>query len=141
MSNYKDRIFLHLLEETEDVQMAKRVLQSPLELSSEIIKSLFENRLDAKKEDLDKIKKFAAEMARAESLANDYPLARYTPSIFAFTQHFHRSFEARQGKVLEELMKLVLRNYIDCEIVPDKIKERKEILTKAFGKEIEKKEI
>ncbi|MCU0392582.1 MAG: hypothetical protein MUE81_15830, partial [Thermoflexibacter sp.] len=44
-----------------------------------------------------------------------------------------------QGKVLEELMKLVLRNYIGCEVVPDKIKERKEILTKAFGKEIEKK--
>jgi hypothetical protein len=133
MSKYQERIFLHLLDNTSEVELAKRILKSPLGLAADIIYALFEDRLVSKKDELDKIKMFAAGISRSEKLGSNYSLAKYYPYMFSFQQFFHSSFRARQGKVLEEMIKNILENYTDCNEVPKKVDRMREILRESFA--------
>ena len=133
MSKYQERIFLHLLDNTNEVELAKRILKSPLGLATDIIYALFEDRLVSKKDELDKIKMFAAGISRSEKLGSNYSLAKYYPYMFSFQQFFHSSFRARQGKVLEEMIKNILENYTDCNEVPKKVDRMQEILRQSFA--------
>jgi len=133
MSKYQERIFLHLLDNTSEVELAKRILKSPLGLAADIIYALFEDRLVSKKDELDKIKMFAAGISRSEKLGSNYSLAKYYPYMFSFQQFFHSSFRARQGKVLEEMIKNILENYTDCNEVPKKVDRMQEILRESFA--------
>lgn len=133
MSKYQERIFLHLLDNTNEVELAKRILKSPLGLAADIIYALFEDRLVSKKDELDKIKMFAAGISRSEKLGSNYSLAKYYPYMFSFQQFFHSSFRARQGKVLEEMIKNILENYTDCNEVPKKVDRMREILRESFA--------
>jgi hypothetical protein len=133
MSKYQERIFLHLLDNTKEVELTKRILKSPLGLATDIIYALFDNKLVSKKDELDKIKMFAAGISRAERLGCDYSLAKYYPYMFSFQQFFHSSFRARQGKVLEEMIKNILENYTNCNEVPRKVDRMQEILSQSFA--------
>ena len=128
---YPDRIFLHLIDSSEDIELVKNILESPLGLASKIIEQLFEERLEEFKDDLDKIKQFVAGIARAQTLSSSYALASYYPSMFAFHQHIHSSFRARQGKVLEKMIENILRQYGQCE-VPTQKNEKLSILREIF---------
>ena len=128
---YPNRIFLHLIDSSEEIELVKNILESPLGLASKIIEQLFEERLEEFKDDLDKIKQFVAGIARAQTLSSSYALASYYPSMFAFHQHIHSSFRARQGKVLEKMIENILRQYGQCE-VPTQKNEKLSILREIF---------
>lgn len=98
MSKYQERIFLHLLDNTNEVELAKRILKSPLGLAADIIYALFEDRLVSKKDELDKIKMFAAGISRSEKLGSNYSLAKYYPYMFSFQQFFIVLFELDKVK-------------------------------------------
>ncbi|MBA4313446.1 MAG: hypothetical protein C0417_12555 [Chlorobiaceae bacterium] len=97
---FQDRIFLNLIDENGHTLLIKKILKSPIGLASDIINSLFEENIESLKNDLDKIKKFVAGINRADSLANQYSLAKFYSPMFSFHQFFNSSFRARQGKVL-----------------------------------------
>lgn len=101
-------------------------------LASDIIKSLFEEKLEERKEDLDEIKLFAAGINRAQRLSSNYTLASYYPFMFAFHQYFHSSFRARQGRVLEQMIQDILKEYGECESVPNSNKDRLSLLGNIF---------
>jgi hypothetical protein len=140
MTNYQDRIFLQLLDNKQSTELIKKILKSPLGLSTNIIIKLFNNELSSLKDDLDKIKMFAAGISRAEKLTT-YKLAQYYPHMFAFHQFFQSSYRARQGKVLEEMIKNILENYANCNEVPDKVVRMQEILSKSFNSTIQNLDI
>lgn len=140
MANYQDRIFLQLLDSNNSTNLVKKILRSPLGLSTDIIIKLFNNELSSLKNDLDKIKMFAAGISRAEKLTT-YKLAQYYPHMFAFHQFFQSSYRARQGKVLEEMIKNILENYANCNEVPDRVVRMQEILSQSFGSPIENLDI
>lgn len=137
MVNYQERVFLYLLDETVETKIIRKILNSPLGLAKDIVKNLFEDKLGELKDNLDTIKMFVAGIRRAESLSEDYALAKYYPNMFAFHQFFNSSFRARQGKALEEMIKIILANYGNFEEVPDKAKRMQEILSESFGVKIE----
>lgn len=139
-TNYQDRIFLQLLDSKKSTELIKKILKSPLGLSNDIIKKLFDDELKSLKVDLDKIKMFAAGIRRAEKLST-YKLAQYYPNMFAFHQFFQSSYRARQGKVLEEMMKNILQNYANCNEVPDKVVRMQEILSQSFDSKIQNLDI
>lgn len=133
MSNYQERIFVQLLDDDENTAIdIKKILKSPLGLSNDIIKKLFKNQLHELKNDLDKVKLFAAGISRAEKL-NNYKLAQYYPSMFSFHQFFQSSYRARQGKVLEVMLKNILIKYANCNEVPDKTIRMQAILSQSFN--------
>ncbi len=140
MGNYQDRIFLLLLDNNKDTKLIKKILKSPLGLSQDIITKIFNNDLSSLKEDLDKIKMFVAGISRTEKLAT-YKLPQYYPHMFAFHQFFQSSFRARQGKVLEEMIKNILENYANCDEVPDKVVRMQEILSQSFNSTIQNLDI
>lgn len=140
MTNYQDRIFLQLLDNKGTTKLIRKILKSPIGLSAEIIKKLFNQELHKLKDDLDKIKMFAAGISRAEKLTT-YKLAQYYPHMFAFHQFFQSSYRARQGKVLEEMIKNILENYANCEEVPDKVVRMQEIISQSFDTTIQKLDI
>ena len=131
-NTYPERRFLHLMDLNEETEMVKNILKSPLGLASDIIKSLFEEKLDERKQDLDEIKLFVAGINRAQRLSSNYALASYYPFMFAFHQYFHSSFRARQGKVLEQMIQDILKEYGECESVPNKNKDRLSLLGNIF---------
>ena len=126
----QERNFL-LLKNDRESEIIKRILRSPLGLAQDLIIRLNENNYTELKENLDKIKQFVAGIERAENL-KDYKLADLYPSMFAFHQFFNSSFRARQGKVLEVVIQEILRNYTDCNIVPDKVVEMQEIIKETY---------
>lgn len=133
-SDYQPRTFLLLEDETEQVLTAKRILKSPLGLAHDIVEYLFDDNFEALKEALDNIKAFAAGVTRADRLATDYATARYYSLMFPFHQYFHSSYRARQGKVLEEILKTILREHTQFNEVPDSVKkEMGPILQKVFA--------
>lgn len=134
-SIYPERRFLHLMDSSEDTLLVKNILNSPLRLASKITKALFEEKLKELKDDLDEIKLFAAGITRADKLSSTYSLASYYPFMFAFHQHFHSSFRARQGKVLEKVLQEILQKYGKCDNVPEKNVDRLLILDSIFGVE------
>ncbi|MFN3762407.1 MAG: DNA methyltransferase, partial [Anaerolineae bacterium] len=103
---HQPRVFL-LLDDNPELDVIRDVLHSPLSLAEEIVCRLFREEFQALREDLDKVKGFAAGITRASAL-RDYRLADYYTLMFAFQQWFHSSYRARQGKVLEELLKRAL---------------------------------
>lgn len=121
-TRYQQRIFLLLEDDTEQMLTARRILKSPLELARDIVTHLFSDDFELLKDDLDSIKKFAAGIDRTERLAKDYATARYYALMFAFHQYFHSSYRARQGKVLEEILKTILREHTHFTEVPDSVK-------------------
>lgn len=131
-NTYPARRFLHLMDPSEETQLVKDILKSPLGLASNIITSLFEEKLGELKDDLDEIKHFAAGIKRAEKLSAGYSLASYYPFMFAFHQNFHSSFRARQGKVLEKMLQGILQQYGRCDNVPDKNIDRLSLLDEIF---------
>ena len=131
-NTYYERRFLHLIDFSEETEMVKNILKSPLGLASDLIESLFEEKLEERKEDLDEIKLFAAGIKRAQNLSANYTLASYYPFMFAFHQYFHSSFRARQGKVLEQMIQDILKEYGECEHVPRNNKDRLLLLGDIF---------
>lgn len=98
------RTFLLLQDETDEVKLARQILESPLGLAKELICHLFNNNLDALAGVSDNIKGFAAGIEHAKKEAErSYSLASYYLLLFPFQQWFHSSYRARQGKVLEAL--------------------------------------
>lgn len=124
--------FLLTLDSDPTSELIRSVLKSPLGLSHEIIRCLFENNFDKIRKELDSIKEFVAGVTRAEKLGKEYTLARFYPSLFAFHQFFHSSYRARQGKTLEEFIKEVLRETDSSVKVPDKINDKIDILASVF---------
>ncbi len=118
----QERIFLLLKNDRISVT-AKQVLKSPLGLAKDLIILLNEHKIDELKENLDTIKQFVAGIKRAEYLSDNYQLAKYYPTMFAFHQYFNSSFRARQGKVLEVILQEILKEYTTCSIVPNKVRE------------------
>lgn len=121
------------MDSSEETELIKDILKSPLDQASKLITSLFEERLGEVKDGLDVIKQFAAGIGRAEKLAEGYTLAAYYPFLFAFHQNFHSSFRARQGKVLERMVQRILQKYGRGAHVPDSNKERLTLLGEVFG--------
>ncbi|MCK6381059.1 MAG: hypothetical protein L6Q54_07395 [Leptospiraceae bacterium] len=134
MNKEHDRVFLQFLDETEEVKIVKSILKSPIGLSQDIIKRLFENRFNELNDDLDEIKQFAAGVNRARSLASSYSLASYYSYLFSFHQHFNSSYRARQGKVLEAMLQGILSNYCGCDKVAKSPTETKELFEELFQK-------
>ncbi|GIU81955.1 MAG: hypothetical protein D6687_01515 [Acidobacteria bacterium] len=93
------------LDETDKTALARGILSETLSLARNLVEILFEERFEALKEELDSIKEFAAGIHRAEKLAEGYNLAKFYPYFFAFHQFFHSSYRARQGKILEKIIK------------------------------------
>ena len=83
---------------------------------------------------LDTIKQFVAGVERARSL-QDYGLARFYPSMFAFHQFFNSSFRARQGKVLEAVLKGVLKSACPQVQVPGTSAEMHRLIRELLGVE------
>lgn len=112
--NFQERTIL-ILEEGKDVTPIKRVLDSPLRLSKDLIKGSFcreesESILKYKNR-LDDIKQKAAGLGKASRLAEKgSKIASYAQYMFAFQQFFQSSYRARQGNVLEETLRKVLRS-------------------------------
>ncbi len=127
----QERTFL-LLKDDADSSIAKKILRSPLGLAKDLIIRLNENNYAELKENLDKIKPFVAGIERAENL-KEYKLANFYPSMFAFHQFFNSSFRARQGKVLEVIIQEILRNYTDCNIVPERVAEMQEVIQETYN--------
>ena len=132
---YPDRKFLHLMDFSEETDLVKDILKSPLGLASKLIARLFEERFEELKDDLDVIKHFTAGIGRAQSLSSTYKLASYYPFMFAFHQNFHSSFRARQGKVLEEIIRHILQKYGRCDEVPSNNVDRLEVLRNIFSQD------
>ena len=131
-NTYQERKFLHLMDSNQEIKLIKDILKSPLGLASELTISLFEEKFEELKNDLDEIKLFTAGIQRAEKLSLSYSLASYYPFMFAFHQYFHSSFRARQGKVLEKMLQSILLQYGGCDNVPDKNTDRLSILKEIF---------
>ena len=111
---FQDRTIL-LLEASKEASVTGKLLESSLGLVCELIKASFsvdpnENLLKYKSR-LDDIKKKTAGIARTELLSNKgSTIATYAGHLFAFQQLFHSSYRARQGNVLEEVIRHVLSN-------------------------------
>jgi len=135
------RIFLILMDGDKVTEVSKKILKSPLGLASDIVGFLFEDNFESLKDKLDGIKKFVAGIDRAESLAQGYSLARYYPLMFLFHQHFNSSYRARQGKVLEEMIKNIVVDFVEGYAVPDKINRINEILGCVFDSKIPRLDI
>jgi hypothetical protein len=132
MKNYQDRIFLILEDDSDEIKLVKDILKSPLGLAKDIIKCLFDDKFDDLRNSIDEIKGFAAGIQRADKLKS-YSLASYYPYMFAFHQYFHSSYRARQGKVLEKVVQEILKNYGNCNKVPNKNDEMINIIRDIFG--------
>jgi len=127
MSSKQQRVFLLLKNDSTSLK-AQEVLKSPLELAESLIVDFIEKKLDTLKQNLDSIKQFAAGIKAAEEKSSGYILAKFYPYYFAFHQFVHSSFRARQGKVLEELFKTLLREHPEYEIeILDKQQQKKEL--------------
>ena len=122
-----------LLNDDGTLKIVKDILKSPLGLARNLIIYLNENRFSELKNNLDNIKQFVAGIKRAESLKNEYRLAQFYSTMFAFHQFFNSSFRARQGKVLEAMMQEILKNYTTCNIVPRKVANMQEIIKNTFS--------
>ena len=131
-NTYPLRNYLHLMDNSVETQLVRKILKSPLGLAAKIVRFLFEGKLQELKDDLDEIKQFVAGVKRAEKLSDCNSLASYYPYMFAFHQFIHSSFRARQGKVLEQVIQGVLIQHAKCDSVPDKNQERIMVLNRIF---------
>lgn len=131
-NTFQKRFLLSLCPNDQNTKIVRTILKSPLGLSQKIIRLLFKNNFKEVKDNLDSIKQFVAGITRSEALGKSYSLAKFYPYLFSFHQFFHSSYRARQGKVLEELFKEVIRKANKNFIVPDKVKYKKDIMSEVF---------
>ncbi len=102
-----------LLEDNakNEVQLLTDLLASPLGLAKDLVDLSFDfselGGLLSKKQKLDSIKRMTAGLASAEQKSS-YPIASYAVYLFSFQQFFHSSYRARQGTVLESIVRHVL---------------------------------
>lgn len=130
------RSFLLLQDETEEVKLARQILESPLSLAKDLICHLFGNKLGDLSGVSDTIKGFAAGIQSAKREAErTYPLASYYMMLFPFQQWFHSSYRARQGKVLEALTAEFVKHKTAFNEVYTKQNDKKAFLEKLFNTE------
>lgn len=130
--NFQERFLLSLCSDSENTKIVKAILKSPLGLTQEIIRLLFENNFKEVKDNLDSIKQFVAGITRAEVMGESYALAKFYPYLFSFHQFVHSSYRARQGKTLEELFKEVIRQTNEDFVVPDKQIDKQKLMSEVF---------
>jgi len=126
------RLFLTLRDESEEDVLAREMLKSPLGLSHEILKCLFENQFETLRLSLDEIKGFTAGVTSARKKSDVYKIASYYDYMFSFHQFVHSSFRARQGKVLEAVLDQILAKFCGCEIYETGAKKLKR-LSEIYG--------
>ena len=131
-NTFQRRFLLSLCSNDQNTKIVRTILKSPLELSQLIIRLLFNNNFKEARDNLDSIKQFVAGITRSEALGKSYSLAKFYPYLFSFHQFIHSSYRARQGKVLEEMFKEVIRHANKNFIVPDKEKDKKDIMSEVF---------
>lgn len=131
-NTFQKRFLLSLCTKDQNTKILRTILKSPLELSQLIIRLLFDNNFKEAKDNLDSIKQFVAGITPSEALGKSYSLARFYPYLFSFHQFIQSSYRARQGKVLEELFKVVIRQANKNIIVPDKKKDKKDVMSEVF---------
>jgi len=131
-NTFQRRFLLSLCSNDQNTKIVRTILKSPLELSQLIIRLLFNNNFKEARDNLDSIKQFVAGITRSEALGKSYSLARFYPYLFSFHQFIQSSYRARQGKVLEELFKVVIRQANKNFIVPDKVKHKKNVMSEVF---------
>jgi len=108
----QDRKLILLEDDTDaSVRRLKDILESPLGLAKALVclsfsKDQSQGLLSAKGK-LDSIKKMAAGLSSAEAKSG-YKVADYAIYLFAFQQFFHSSYRARQGNVLEAVIRTIL---------------------------------
>jgi len=115
-SQYQARVFLTLLDDTEENSLAKLMLKSPIGLSYKILDCLFTNQSELLKDNLDEIKGFSAGVTSSRNKSSGYKIASYYEYLFSFHQFVHSSYRARQGKVLEQVLDNILKVYCGCEV-------------------------
>jgi len=131
-NTFQRRFLLSLCSNDQNTKIVRTILKSPLELSQLIIRLLFNNNFKEARDNLDSIKQFVAGITRSEALGKSYSLARFYPYLFSFHQFIQSSYRARQGKVLEELFKVVIRQANKNFIVPDEVKHKKNVMSEVF---------
>jgi cell division protein FtsL len=119
--NEQPRTFLLLEDSSPPIDMVKEILESPLGLAQEIVCKLFNNDFGALRDDMDIIKEFVAGVTQAKSLSG-YSVANYYSLMFSFHQWFHSSYRARQGKVLEAVLRKVLESHTSFKSTPESVK-------------------
>ncbi len=119
--NEQPRTFLLLEDSSPTVDMVRGILESPLGLAREIVCKLFNNDFGALRDDMDVIKEFVAGVTQAKSLSS-YSVANYYSLMFSFHQWFHSSYRARQGKVLEAVLRQVLQSHTSFKTTPESVK-------------------
>lgn len=130
-NTFQDRYLLSLCFDDES-KIIKSILKSPLGLVKEINRLLFENDFDSVKNNLDSIKQFVAGINRSENIGKTYSLGKYYPSLFSFHQFVHSSYRARQGKTLEVLFKVIIRQSNEKIVVPNIEKEKRNLMSEVF---------
>lgn len=110
---------LLLLEDPRFEESPAVFLEGLLRQALEVICKLFEGRIEELGTS-DHIKDFTASIERAKDLGSSYALGNYYTTMFLLQQWFHSSYRARQGKVLEHLLRyaLVKRARIDSIVLP-----------------------
>ncbi len=127
------RTFLLLEDSSPTLEMVRAILESPLGLAQEVVCKLFNNDFGALRDDMDVIKEFVAGVTQAKSLSS-YSVANYYSLMFSFHQWFHSSYRARQGKVLESVLRSVLQSQTSFKIAPESVKkEMIPLLQEVFG--------
>lgn len=109
MEVYPERRLL-LIEDPRMSEYPATVLSNLLGQAREVVCKLFSGNID----DLGKtdiIKEFTACMNRVAKIRDSYSVAKYYETMFLFQQWFHSSYRARQGKVLESLMRHFLSKH------------------------------
>ena len=105
---------LILLEDEGDpaISRLRELLKSPLGLAKVLTCMAFHkgppHGLYLAQQKLDSIKRIAAGLASAESHASTYKVAGYAVYAFSLQQFFASSYRARQGNVLEEVLRTTL---------------------------------
>jgi len=132
--NLQDRKLILLEDDTDpSVSRLKDILESPLGLAKALVCLSFSQDssrgLLTVKEKLDSIKRMAAGLASAEA-KSDYKVANYAVYVFAFQQFFHSSYRARQGNVLEAVIRTILT---DSRAVVYKKNDHKSVLRNRLG--------
>jgi len=126
---------LILLEDDMDpsISKLKDILESPLGLAKALVCLSFgqdsSRGLLSVREKLDSIKRMAAGLASAEA-KSDYKVANYAVYLFAFQQFFHSSYRARQGNVLEAVVRTILT---DSKVIVYKKNKHKFVLRNQLG--------
>ncbi|GIV08681.1 MAG: hypothetical protein KatS3mg019_0772 [Fimbriimonadales bacterium] len=106
IQEYPERRLL-LLEDPQLEKYPAVFLEGLVDQARTVICSLFEGEIEELGHS-DAIKEFSACMGRVQALTSSYPLPDYYRTMFLFQQWFHSSYRARQGKVLEHLIRYFL---------------------------------